>query len=213
MTQFFGKYRGVVTNNIDPLHPGRLQVAVPSILGKGRESWAMPCVPYAGNGVGLYAMPSIGTNIWVEFEAGDPDFPIWSGCFWQQGEMPLPPKTPFTKMFKTEAITLTFDDEPGAGGITVEVNSPAVKVPLKLVLNSQGIALTCNPSTLKLTPTGMEISLAPASLKFTPAAIELVMPPASVKLSAASLDLQHGVATVKLAGAIVTVNNGALEVI
>ena len=204
----------MVTNNIDPLHLGRLQVAVPSILGKGRESWAMPCVPYAGNGVGLYAMPSIGTNIWVEFEAGDPDAPIWSGCFWQRGQMPLPPTAPSTKMFKTEAITLTVDDEPRAGGsITVEVRPPAVKVPLKLVLNSQGIALTCNPSTLKLTPTGMEISLAPASINVTPAAIELVMPPASVKLSPASLDLQHGIATVKLAGAVVTVNNGALEVI
>jgi Type VI secretion system/phage-baseplate injector OB domain len=214
MPQFFGKYRGVVASNVDPLHQGRLQVVVPSVLGNSHQSWAMPCVPYAGNKVGLYVLPSPGTNIWVEFEAGDPDAPIWSGCFWKQGEMPLPPSTPSTtKMLKTDAITLTLDDAPGAGGLTVEIKPPAVQVPLKLVMNSEGVAITCNPAALKLTPTGMEISMAPASIKLTSTTLELVMPPATVKLSAASLDLQHGSATVKLAGAIVTVNNGALEVI
>lgn len=214
MRRFFGKYRGKVANNIDPLYRGRLQVSVPSILGDNNLSWAMPCVPYAGKNVGFYAMPSINTNVWVEFEEGDPDYPIWSGCFWGKGELPLPPPAPATtKMFKTDTMTVTFDDAPGAGGLTVEIKPPAVQVPLKVVMNSEGIAITCNPAALKLTPTGVEIELKPALIKFSPSALELSMPPAAVKLSQASLDLQHAGALVKLANVSVNVNNGALEVI
>lgn len=173
----------------------------------------MPCVPYAGKNVGFYALPALNANVWVEFEAGDPDYPIWSGGFWGKGELPLPPPAaPTTKVFRTDTMTLTFDDTPGAGGLTVEINPPAVQIPMKVVLNSEGIVITCNPAALKLTPTGVEIELKPASVKLSPSALELAMPPAAVKLAQASLDLQHGGATVKLANVNVTVNNGALEV-
>ena len=82
MSEFYGKYRGKVENNVDPLQQGRVQVTVPAVLGDGRLSWAMPCAPYAGSQVGFFAVPPVGANVWVEFEAGDPDYPIWSGCFW-----------------------------------------------------------------------------------------------------------------------------------
>lgn len=213
MRRFYGKYRGKVASNIDPLMRGRIQVSVPSILGEGRLSWAMPCVPYAGKGVGFYAMPKPNSNIWVEFEAGDPDYPIWTGCFWGKGELPLPPPaSPTTKMFKTDTMTLTLDDAPGVGGLTVEINPPAVQVPIKLVLDSQGIAITCNPAALKLTPQGVEIEFKPASIKLTPASLELAVPPAAIKLAQASVDLEHGGASVKLANVNVNINNGALEV-
>lgn len=213
MRRFFGKYRGKVASNVDPLMRGRLQVSVPSILGDGRLSWAMPCVPYAGKNVGFYALPAPNTNIWVEFEGGDPDYPIWTGCFWGKGELPvLPPAAPTTKVFKTDTMTLTIEDAPGKGGLTVEVLPPAVQMPIKLVLDSQGISITCNPAALKLTPQGVEIELPPASVKLAPSGLELAMPPAAVKLSQASLDLEHAGATVKLANVNVTVNNGALEV-
>ena len=48
----------------------------------------MPCAPFAGSGVGFFALPPVGANVWVEFEGGDPDYPIWSGCFWGAGEVP-----------------------------------------------------------------------------------------------------------------------------
>jgi hypothetical protein len=213
MRRFFGKYRGKVASNVDPLFLGRLQVTVPSILGSGRLSWAMPSVPYAGNKAGFYAMPNTGTNIWVEFEGGDPDYPIWTGCFWGKGELPvLPPAAPTTKVFKTDTMTLTIEDAPGKGGLTVEVSPPAVQVPIKLVLDSQGISITCDPAALKLTPQGVEIKLEPASVKLAPSGLELAVSPAAVKLAPASLDLEHGGASIKLANANVTVNNGALEV-
>jgi uncharacterized protein involved in type VI secretion and phage assembly len=85
MTQFFGKYRGKVKNNVDPMQQGRIHVSVPAVLGEGSLSWAMPCVPYAGSQVGFFAIPPVDANVWVEF-GGDPDAPIWSGCFWARAK-------------------------------------------------------------------------------------------------------------------------------
>jgi Type VI secretion system/phage-baseplate injector OB domain len=171
MTTFYGKYRGQVQNNIDPKVLGRLQVSVAAVLGDGRLSWAMPCVPYAGSQVGFFAIPPIGANVWVEFEAGDPGQPIWSGCFWGDGESPA--AIPEIKVLKTDGITLTLSDVPGAGGFTLEVNPPMVEVPLKLVCDSSGIELNCTPGSVKLTPTSIELSLGAAKVSLTPASVSI----------------------------------------
>jgi uncharacterized protein involved in type VI secretion and phage assembly len=112
-SHFFGKYRGLVVDNADPTDRGRLQVKVPAVLGD-EAVWALPCVPYAGAGVGFYALPEAGTAIWVEFEAGDPSFPVWTGCFWGDGELPDPGGAA-VKILKTEKATLRVDD--GAGDV------------------------------------------------------------------------------------------------
>jgi uncharacterized protein involved in type VI secretion and phage assembly len=109
MNQMFGKYRGVVTSQLDPSRLGRLQVKVPSVLGSA-EAWAMPCVPYAGNQLGWFVLPPVGTSIWVEFEGGNVDMPIWSGCFWAPGELPAEATSPSTMVFKTNTINLTIKD-------------------------------------------------------------------------------------------------------
>ncbi len=158
MTRFFGKYRGKVENNLDPLMLGRVQVSVSAVLGDGRLSWAMPCAPYAGAGVGFFAVPPVGANVWVEFEAGDPDYPIWSGCFWGVGEVPALPAIPQMKVLKTDGITLTLSDLPGAGGFTLEVNPPVVPIPLKLVFNAAGIELTNSAASVKLTPVSVSLN-------------------------------------------------------
>lgn len=108
-TRYFGKYRGVVVDNADATSRGRLKVRVPAVLG-ALEPWAMPCVPYAGKGVGFYSLPEPGTGIWVEFEAGDPSYPIWTGCFWGDGELP-DQSSAAIKIWKTEKLTLRIDDD------------------------------------------------------------------------------------------------------
>lgn len=158
MTQFFGKYRGKVENNLDPLMLGRVQVSAPAVLGDGRLSWAMPCAPYAGAGVGFFTVPPVGANVWVEFEGGDPDYPIWSGCFWGVGEVPALPAIPQMKVLKTDGITLTLSDLPGAGGFTVEVGPPVVPIPLKLVFNAAGIEATNSAASVKLTPVSVSLN-------------------------------------------------------
>ncbi|HYP19095.1 MAG TPA: phage baseplate assembly protein V [Chloroflexia bacterium] len=158
MSQFFGKYRGKVAQNIDPMQLGRVQVSVPAVLGEGSMSWAMPCAPYGGPGVGFFTVPPVGANVWVEFEGGDSDFPIWSGCFWGVGEVPAQPALPQMKVWKTDGITLTLSDIPGAGGVTLEVNPPVVATPLKMVFNASGIELTNGAASVKLTPASVSLN-------------------------------------------------------
>lgn len=80
--RFYGKYRGLVIENIDPEQIGRVLLQVPDVLGAIPSSWAMPCVPAAGIQAGCFIVPPIGSQVWVEFEQGDPDYPIWTGGFW-----------------------------------------------------------------------------------------------------------------------------------
>jgi hypothetical protein len=158
MADYFGKYRGTVAANVDPKNLGRVQVICPAVLAGGRMSWAMPSVPYAGPGVGLVALPPIGANIWVEFEGGDPDYPIWSGCFWGLGEMPVTPAVPEKKVFRTTGVTVTVDDVPGSGGVTVLVAPPVVPLAMTLALGAAGIELSIGKSSVKLTTASVNVN-------------------------------------------------------
>ena len=86
--RYYGKYRGVVLNNADPLQLGRLLAKVPAI-GPTELGWANPCVPYPAAELPTLAVPPVGTSVWMEFEGGDLSSPIWSGCFWAAGQPPL----------------------------------------------------------------------------------------------------------------------------
>lgn len=156
--QFFGKYRGKVAFNVDPEQIGRVQVTVPAIFGDGRLCWALPSVPYAGPNVGLFLVPPVGANVWVEFEGGDPDSPIYSGCFWGRGETPARPAVAAMKILKTDGITLRLNDLPGAGGLEIEVGPPVVPLPLKLTLNQGGIELSCGRANVKLSQVSVSLN-------------------------------------------------------
>lgn len=113
--RFYGKYRGTVVNNIDPLQMGRLQARVPEVLGDLDSGWATPCVPYAGDGSGQYTVPEPGSNVWIEFEGGDPSYPIWTGCWWSQGRSPAVTSggsgLPSHRIIRSEqGLMLSFDD-------------------------------------------------------------------------------------------------------
>lgn len=161
MIQFFGKYRGKVENNVDPLQQGRLQVSVPAVLGDGRMSWAMPCVPYAGAGVGFFAIPPNRANIWVEFEGGDPDYPIWSGCFWEVGEVPAMPAVAEVKILKTDTCTITLNDLPGIEGVTIETSAG-----MKIILSAIGLEID-NGQGAKIAMTGPQVSVNNDALEVT----------------------------------------------
>ncbi|MDD2463319.1 MAG: phage baseplate assembly protein V [Desulfobulbus sp.] len=86
----YGKYRGFVTDNDDPQRLARVKLRVPSLLGEAETDWALPCLPCGGlSNRGLFTVAEIGAQVWVEFEGGNLDFPIWTGTFWQQsGDIP-----------------------------------------------------------------------------------------------------------------------------
>ena len=119
---YYGKYRGRVVDNNDPRQMGRLRAHVPEVLGEVASDWALPCVPYAGDGSGQYTVPEPGTGVWIEFEGGDPSRPIWSGCWWDDGQLPAgnggESGTPSLRIIRSEqGLMLTFDD--GSQVITV----------------------------------------------------------------------------------------------
>jgi len=89
--RFYGKYRGIVLNNQDPLRLGRITAMIPEVLGEIPSGWASPCTPYAGTLAGFYAIPLPGAGVWIEFEAGDVSRPIWVGGWWAAGELPPKP--------------------------------------------------------------------------------------------------------------------------
>jgi len=139
--RYYGKYRGVVLNNVDPMQQGRLQVQVPDVAGLAPASWAMPCVPLAGPQNGMMALPIIGSGVWVEFEQGNPDFPIWVGCFWgSAAEAPAlalatPPGLPAITFQTPLQNGLTISDLPGpTGGIMLKSATGAT-----LIVNDTGI--------------------------------------------------------------------------
>jgi hypothetical protein len=107
--KYFGIYRGTVADNDDPKRFSRIKASVPDVLGVQLSGWALPCMPYGGlPEQGMYAIPDIGAHVWVQFEAGDIDRPIWVGTYWEKYKAP----EPTTRMIKTQSgHTLLFHDE------------------------------------------------------------------------------------------------------
>jgi hypothetical protein len=181
--RFFGKYRGKVLDNVDPLFLGRILADVPAIPGS-LLNWALPCTPYAGLEVGFYAIPPIGANVWIEFEGGDPNYPIWAGCFWAEGETPLGAPPPETKIFKTEFITMILNDLPEVGGFTLEVIPDCVASPLSMTFNSTGIEINDAPGIISMvTEEGITITYPPGVISMTEEAIESAIPPTTWTLT------------------------------
>lgn len=144
--KFYGKYRGTVVNNVDPLQLGRIQALVPDVLGLTPCSWAMPCVPIAGKQQGIFVLPQIGSGVWIEFEQGEPDYPIWVGGFWGVvAEVPAlalapPPPPPGQNIViqTTGQNTLVLSDVPGpTGGIMLKSTLGAM-----ILVNDVGITIS-----------------------------------------------------------------------
>jgi uncharacterized protein involved in type VI secretion and phage assembly len=138
----YGKYRGTVTDNADPENLGRLKANVPEALHDVESGWALPAAPYAGNGIGIFAVPPAGSGVWIEFEAGDLSRPIWSGCWWAGDQLPKnetgTAATPPVKIIRTEkglmvafdddAQTITVSDTDGSNLVTIDAQGGKVTV-------------------------------------------------------------------------------------
>jgi hypothetical protein len=122
--RFYGKYRGTVKSNVDAEGRGRLQVEVPEVRGTGVLDWALPCTPYAGKDVGFFALPPNETSVWVEYEGGNMRVPIWSGCFWQRGEIAMADAGPDVTFLKTKMASIRIDNL--SGEIKIEIGSAAL---------------------------------------------------------------------------------------
>jgi hypothetical protein len=130
---FLGKYRGTVINNVDPMQIGRIQAIVPDVSNAVPTSWAMPCLPVSGINTGMFSVPAIGAGVWMEFEHGDPDHPIWVGGYWgSAAEVPalshtVPPGVPGITLQTTLLNGIVISDVPGpTGGIQLMTKTGAL---------------------------------------------------------------------------------------
>jgi uncharacterized protein involved in type VI secretion and phage assembly len=158
--RYFGKYRGTVVNNVDPMQMARLQVMVTDVSGVIPSTWAMPCFPIAGKQMGAYFVPQVGSGVWVEFEQGNPDYPIWTGCYYgSAAEVPAlalagNPASPSILLQTTAQNTFVISDLPGpTGGIMLKSASGAT-----LIVNDTGIYIQ-NGKGASLVMTGPTVTL------------------------------------------------------
>jgi uncharacterized protein involved in type VI secretion and phage assembly len=167
--RFYGKYRASVTNNIDPMQLGRILVSVPDVSGDAPSSWAWPSVPIAGQEMGVFVVPQVGSGVWVEFEQGDPDFPIWTGGFWgTASELPSlalagVPGNPNIVIQSLGKNAIVVSDVPGpSGGIMLRSASGSASI----IVNDTGIYIT-NGSGASITLTGSSVSVNDGALAVT----------------------------------------------
>jgi hypothetical protein len=141
--RFFGKYRGTVINNIDPMQMGRIMAQVPAISALLPTTWCMPCYPLAGTASGISFVPQLRSGVWIEFEGGDPDYPIWTGCFYGLGaERPLDaaasnpasPSMVFQSQLMNAIVVSDLPPTPKTGGIVLKSATGA-----SIVVNDSGI--------------------------------------------------------------------------
>jgi hypothetical protein len=174
--KFYGKYRGQVVQNIDPQRMGRIQVIVPDVSQVIPTGWALPCVPSAFTQAGVFAIPPIGAKVWVEFERGDPDYPIWTGCFWGDQQIPM----------KGETFPSTTSTTPVSPNIMLQTPGQNTILLYGIPSPLGGITLCCGPLDAQVTP----------RIEITPQFIKISNGQASIKVTAASVIINDGALTI-----------------
>jgi hypothetical protein len=167
--QYFGKYRATVLNNIDPMLQGRINVQLADRYGMFPSTWALPAVPFAAKGsAGMVALPQIGSMVWVEFEAGEPDHPIWTGAFWPDPAgfpaaalVGATPVTPNIHLQTTTGVMVTLSDLPAK---QVQVSTPTGA---SIVIGAAGITITNGPGLASIALVGKSVIINDGALVVT----------------------------------------------
>ena len=164
-SSYFGKYRGIVTDVDDPNNQCRIRATVPAVLGEQACGWALPAAPFAGDGHGMVMLPKVGSGVWIEFEAGRLDNPIWSGAWWASGQRPDPQGAAVRVIVSEKGHKLILDDEADEVKL-VHGSGPEIK------LTATEIVLTCGACEIKIS--NENISLNNGLIKVGLAGVSLV---------------------------------------
>jgi type VI secretion system (T6SS) baseplate-like injector VgrG len=162
---YFGKYRGIVTDVDDPNNQCRIRATVAAVLGEQACGWAMPASPFAGDGHGMVMLPKVGSGVWIEFEAGHLDNPIWSGAWWASGERPDPQGAGIRVIVSEKGHKFILDDE-GDKVTLLHGGGP------EITMTGSEIVLTCGACEIKIT--NANISLNNGLIKVGLAGVSLV---------------------------------------
>ncbi len=147
--RFYGKYRGSVTD-VDA-STLRIKAKVPAVLGDQESGWCMPCVPYAGQNVGMAFLPEQGSGVWIEFEGGDVSYPIWTGCYWRSGEQPSDAAPKVKAIVTVSPHKILLDDD--AQSITISDSNQNT-----VTLDSSGITLTRGSNSVAISDSEVNVN-------------------------------------------------------
>lgn len=147
--RYYGKYRGTVVD-VDA-STLRIKANVPAVLGNQVTGWCMPCVPYAGPNVGIAFIPEVGSGVWIEFEGGDVSYPVWTGCYWREGEIPSD-ATPKVKAIVTASGNKILMDDDGKK-ITISDSNGN-----EITLESSGMTLKRGSQTISITDGSINVN-------------------------------------------------------
>jgi hypothetical protein len=146
------------------------------------ENWAWPCVPYAGAGVGFAFLPPRGANVWIEFEGGSPDHPVWSGCFWTLKEhIPAEALIPTMKVLQTDNFKLVISDVEGVAAMTLTVST---QPPVTISINALGVKIQMEPTSITLDPKSVCATVAETKATITPTGVSVDAAPGEVTVMA-----------------------------
>jgi uncharacterized protein involved in type VI secretion and phage assembly len=152
--KFWGKYKATVAVNEDPELRGRITCFVPDVLGEVPSTWCEACAPLAGPTgfpMGVYLVPPIGAGVWVEFQNGDPSYPIWAGCRFATGDAPPfaftgLPGSPSIVLQTLGENSITISDLPGEGGIMLMCTRSGASLTINdlgiLIQNGKGASIS-----------------------------------------------------------------------
>lgn len=167
-TSYFGKYRGIVTDVDDPNDQCRIRAQVPAVLGEHPCGWALPSAPFAGDGFGVVMLPKVGSGVWIEFEAGRLDSPIWSGAWWASGQRPEPRGEQVRVIVSEQGHKIILDDD--ANEVQIIHGDTAITKSIKLT--GSEIVITCGACEIKIS--NENISLNNGLIKVGLAGVSLV---------------------------------------
>jgi uncharacterized protein involved in type VI secretion and phage assembly len=129
----------------------RIKAKVPAVLGTTTTGWCRHCVPYAGPSAGIAFLPDVGSGVWIEFEGGDVSYPIWTGCYWRDGEPPSDAKPDVKAIVTKSGHKVVFDDD--AGSITISDTNQN-----KVTMDSSGISLERGASKVEVNDVGVNVN-------------------------------------------------------
>jgi hypothetical protein len=175
--RFYGKHRGIVTDNNDPEKLGRIKAQVPAVMGETEVGWALPSFPFIGDGHGFFMLPEVDSMVWIEFEAGNPDFPIWSGGFLAENQSKPDDGDVAVRVIvskKGHKVVLSDDEDKvvvkHASGGTIEMTASEITISLsgsKMVMSATSISF--NDGVVKIGPGGVSLAQGAMTLGTPPA--------------------------------------------
>jgi uncharacterized protein involved in type VI secretion and phage assembly len=192
---FFGKYRGTVDSVEDGDNLGIISVKVPDVFGADLViERVRPCSPFAGNKHGFTAIPEAGDGVWVEFEAGNPSLPIWTGFWWADSEIPEP-KGPLVRSFiTTKGHKLLLNDDANEVKL-LHADGP------EITMTDSDIIIKIGDTSIKLTSSDMTLQVGASQTS------------PQIKITSSDITLQSStMGSVKLTSGGVDIGNGAMKV-